>query len=70
MQQSEGLPIPPLAVVRDHLARNLRENRLLRSLLRVSERAAEEAASDHASAVTRSKPADGRGRRTGVAPDC
>jgi hypothetical protein len=47
--------IPPPPVVREHLARNLRENRLLRSLLRVSERAAEEhwyqAAHEHRTAA-------------------
>jgi len=34
--------IPPPPVVRDSLARNIRERRLLRSLLRLSVRASEE----------------------------
>jgi hypothetical protein len=38
--------IPPPEVVREHLARNLEENRLLRSQLRLSERAAEALRSD------------------------
>jgi len=36
------IPIPPPPVVRDRLARNIREGRLLRALLRLSVRAAEE----------------------------
>lgn len=39
---AESTLIPPPDAVRECLARNLRENRLLRALLRVSERAAEE----------------------------
>ncbi len=42
MHRPEQTPIPDPDVVREHLARNLRENRLLRSQLRVSERAAEQ----------------------------
>jgi hypothetical protein len=42
MHKNEHLRISPPSAVRDELARNLRENRLLRSLLRLSERAAEE----------------------------
>jgi hypothetical protein len=48
------IPRPPL--VRERLARNLREGRLLRRLLRVAEAAAEErqrqAASDHSQTAT------------------
>jgi hypothetical protein len=40
MSDHEGL-IPPPPLVRDRLARNIRERRLLRSLLRLSLRAAE-----------------------------
>lgn len=36
--------IPPPRIVRERLAKNLRESRLLRSLLRLSRRAAEERA--------------------------
>jgi hypothetical protein len=42
MERPDPVLIPPPSAVREHLARNLRENRLLRSLLKVSERAAEE----------------------------
>lgn len=56
MGKNDELLIPPPAVVRDRLARNLRENRLLRSLLRLSERAAEEAAPDCTPAPTRPEP--------------
>lgn len=48
MQQNDPLAIPSPVVVRERLARNLWENRLLRSLLRISERAAEEAARQNA----------------------
>jgi hypothetical protein len=41
MSESEKL-IPPPPVVRDRLARNIKERRLLRSLLRLSIRAAED----------------------------
>jgi hypothetical protein len=39
-EQTELIPPPP--IVRDRLARNIRERRLLRALLRLSIRAAEE----------------------------
>lgn len=39
---NENELIPPPKVVRDRLARNLREGDLLRKLLRLSERAAED----------------------------
>jgi hypothetical protein len=42
MEHSDPVLIPAPSVVRAYLARNLRENRLLRSLLRLSERAAED----------------------------
>lgn len=41
MSEPEKL-IPPPPVVRDRLARNIKERRLLRSLLRIAVRAAEE----------------------------
>jgi hypothetical protein len=41
MNEHEKL-IPPPPIVRDRLARNIRERRLLRALLRLSIRAAEE----------------------------
>jgi hypothetical protein len=42
VNQPDHTLIPPPAAVREQLAQNLRENRLLRALLRVSERAAEQ----------------------------
>jgi hypothetical protein len=42
MDLSDRVPIPPPPVVREQLARNLRENRLLRALLRLSLKADEE----------------------------
>jgi hypothetical protein len=64
MEKTDGQLIPPPALVRDRLARNLRENQLLRSLLRVSERAAEEASADDNRAPSPTRPAlaDGIGR--------
>ena len=40
--------IPPPPVVRKHLARHIREGRLLRSLYRLSVRASEERRTEHA----------------------
>lgn len=40
-QHSIDIPVPPPDEVRKRLALNLQENRLLRSLLRLSEKAAE-----------------------------
>jgi hypothetical protein len=42
MERVEPILIPPPSEIRQQLARNLRENRILRSLLRVSERIAEQ----------------------------
>jgi hypothetical protein len=42
MRQFGSIPLPHPSAVRERLARNLRENRLLRALLRLSERVAEE----------------------------
>jgi hypothetical protein len=53
--------IPRPGVVREKLARNLRENRLLRALLRVAERAAEEWPEDRERAHTPPSQAAGRG---------
>jgi hypothetical protein len=53
MAQPDSVLIPPPAAVREQLARNLRENRLLRSLLRLSERAAEDRHRDTALASSR-----------------
>jgi hypothetical protein len=58
MSESKRL-IPPPPVVRDRLARNIRERRLLRALLRLSLRAAEERRSH--SAPTPRQAADGPG---------
>ena len=46
MNRTENALIPPPKDVREQLARKLRVNRLLRALLRVSERAAEERRKD------------------------
>lgn len=40
--QTDDLMVPPPPVVRERLARHVREARLLRALLRLAERAAEE----------------------------
>jgi hypothetical protein len=55
--------IPPAPVVRDSLARNIRERRLLRSLLRLSVRAAEERRQEVAVATRPEADDSGRGTR-------
>lgn len=56
MSEPEAL-VPPPPVVRESLARNIRERRLLRSLLRLSVRVAEEC---RAGRQNPRQPADGR----------
>jgi hypothetical protein len=59
MERPDPILIPPPSAVREQLARNLRANRLLRSLLRLSERAAEE---QHCERPHEARPeAQGRG---------
>jgi hypothetical protein len=57
--RDDPIPIPPPPVVRRRLARNIRERRLLQSLLRLSIRASQEGAERGGRAPEEARDGDG-----------